>query len=190
MKLEKRAYIGLGANLGNRIKNCIKALGLLSAYPEIEVSRCSQWYETEPVDINTSQWFINAVAEIITALGPEDLLSNLLAIEKAMGRDRLGTEDRPIDLDLLFMEGVRIQTSNHQITKSFNHQITKSPNHQIQVPHPRLSTRQFVLAPWAELAPNLLLAPWSKTVSELLAELPENSPEVRKLNHKETQEGY
>jgi 2-amino-4-hydroxy-6-hydroxymethyldihydropteridine diphosphokinase len=202
----KTAYIGLGANLGNRIENCIKALGLLSAHPEIEVLRCSQWYETEPVDINTSQWFINAVAEIITALGPEDLLSNLLAIEKAMGRDRTGTEDRPIDLDLLFMEGVHIRTSNHQITKSFNHQIiqspnhqitkspnhsiTKSPNHQIRVPHPRLFTRRFVLAPWAELAPDLLLTPWSKTVSELLAELPEDSPEVRKLNIQETQEGY
>ena len=182
MKLEKTAYIGLGANLGNRIENCIKALGLLSAYPEIEILRCSQWYETEPVDINTSQWFINAVAEIITALGPEDLVSNLLAIEKALGRDRLGTKDRSIDLDLLFMEGVHIQTSNHQ--------ITKLPNYQIHIPHPRLSTRRFVLAPWAELAPDLLLAPWSKTVSELLAELPEDGPEVRKLNHKETQEGY
>ena len=169
----KTAYIGMGANLGNRIENCIKALGLLSTHPEIEVLRCSQWYETEPVDINTSQWFINAVAEIITTFGPEDLLSNLLTIEKAMGRDRLGTENRPIDLDLLFMEGVHIQTSNHQI----------------HVPHPRLSTRRFVLAPWAELAPNLLLAPWSKTVSELLAGLPEDSPEIRKLNIQETQGG-
>ena len=173
MKKGKTAYIGLGANLGNRIENCIKALGILSTNTEIEVLRCSQWYETEPVDINTSRWFINAVAEIITAMGPEDLLSNLLAIEKAMGRDRLGTEDRPIDLDLLFMEGVHIQTSNHQI----------------HVPHPRLSTRRFVLAPWAELAPNLLLAPWSKTVLELLAGLPEDSPEIRKLNIQETQGG-
>ena len=173
MKKGKTAYIGLGANLGNRIENCIKALGILSTNTEIEVLRCSQWYETEPVDINTSRWFINAVAEIITAMGPEDLLSNLLAIEKAMGRDRLGTEDRPIDLDLLFMEGICIQTSNHQI----------------YVPHPRLSTRRFVLAPWAELAPDLLLEPWGKTVSDLLAGLPEDSPEVRKLNHKEIQEG-
>ena len=170
MKLEKTAYIGLGANLGNRTENCIKALGLLSNHPKIEVLRCSQWYETEPVDINTSQWFINAVAEIITALGPEDLLSNLLAIEKAMGRDRTITEDRPIDMDLLFMEGVSNRIFNHQI----------------HVPHPRLSTRRFVLAPWAELAPNLLLAPWDKTVLELLAVLPEDSPKIRKLNHKET----
>jgi 2-amino-4-hydroxy-6-hydroxymethyldihydropteridine diphosphokinase len=169
----KRTYIGLGANLGNRIENCIKALGLLSTHPEIEVLRCSQWYETEPVDINTSKWFINAVAEVTTALGPEDLLSNLLAIEKALGRDRWETGDRPIDLDLLFMEGVLIRTSNHQI----------------QVPHPRLSTRRFVLIPWAELAPDLFLAPWNRTVSELLAGLSENGPKVRKLNRKETQEG-
>jgi 2-amino-4-hydroxy-6-hydroxymethyldihydropteridine diphosphokinase len=169
----KRTYIGLGANLKNRVENCIKALGLLSNHPEIEVLRCSQWYETEPVDINTSQWFINAVVEITTALGPEDLLSNLLAIEKALGRDRWETEDRPIDLDLLFMEGVLLRTSNHQI----------------HVPYPRLSTRRFVLIPWAELAPDLLLKPWDKTVSELLAGLPEDGPKVRKLNHKETQEG-
>jgi len=167
----KKAYIGLGANLGNRIENCLKALGLLSAQPEIDFLRCSQWYETEPVDINTSKWFINAVAEIITALGPQNLLSNLLKIENAMGRDRKGKEDRPIDLDLLFMEGVLIRTSNQQI----------------YVPHPRLSTRRFVLAPWAELAPNLLLIPWNKTVSELLAELPQDRPEIRKLNQKETQ---
>jgi 2-amino-4-hydroxy-6-hydroxymethyldihydropteridine diphosphokinase len=178
----KRAYIGLGANLGNRIENCIKALGLLSNHPEIEVLRCSQWYETEPVGIiNTSKWFINAVAEIITALGPEDLLANFLAIEKALGRNRWETEDRPIDLDLLFMEGVHIRISSHQ--------ITKSPNHQIHIPHPRLSTRRFVLIPWAELAPDLFLAPWNKTVSELLAGLPEDGPKIRKLNRKETQEG-
>jgi 2-amino-4-hydroxy-6-hydroxymethyldihydropteridine diphosphokinase len=169
----KRTYIGLGANLGDRIENCIKALGLLSIHPEIEVLRRSQWYETEPVDINASQWFINAVAEITTVLGPEDLLTNLLAIEKALGRNRLETEDRPIDLDLLFMEGVLIRTSDHQI----------------HVPHPRLSTRRFVLAPWAELAPDLSLAPWNKTVSELLAGLHEDSPKVRKLNRKETREG-
>jgi len=169
----KRTYIGLGANLGNRIENCIKALGLLSNHPEIEVLRCSQWYETEPVDINTSKWFINAVAEITTALGPEDLLSNLLAIEKALGRNRLKAEDRSIDLDLLFMKGVLIRTSNHQI----------------QVPHPRLFNRRFVLIPWAELAPDLFLAPWNKTVSELLAGLPEDGPKVRKLNRKETRKG-
>ena len=167
----EKAYIGLGANLGNRIENCVKALDLLSAHPKIDLLRCSHWYETEPVDIETSQWFINAVAEIITALGPEDLLSNLLKIENAMGRVRKGKEDRPIDLDLLFMEGVLIRTSNHHI----------------YVPHPRLSTRRFVLAPWAELAPNLLLIPWNKTVLELLAELPEDGPEIRKLNQKETQ---
>ncbi|MFO8239459.1 MAG: 2-amino-4-hydroxy-6-hydroxymethyldihydropteridine diphosphokinase [Dissulfuribacterales bacterium] len=166
-----KAYIGLGANLGNRIENCVKALDLLSAHPKIDLLRCSHWYETEPVDIETSQWFINAVAEIITALGPEDLLSNLLKIENAMGRVRKGKEDRPIDLDLLFMEGVLIRTSNHHI----------------YVPHPRLSTRRFVLTPWAELAPNLLLIPWNKTVLELLAELPEDGRVIRKLNQKETQ---
>ncbi|MBW1947060.1 MAG: 2-amino-4-hydroxy-6-hydroxymethyldihydropteridine diphosphokinase [Deltaproteobacteria bacterium] len=169
----KRTYIGLGANLGNRIENCIKALGLLSGHPEIEVLRCSRWYETEPVEIDTSRWFINAVAEMITALGPEDLLANLLAIEKALGRDRQKTGDRPIDLDLLFMEGVFMRTFNHQI----------------QVPHPRLSGRRFVLIPWAELAPDLFLAPWNRTVSELLAGLPEDGPKVRKLNRKETRKG-
>ena len=176
----KRAFVGLGANLGNRLENCIKALDLLSAHPGVDVVCRSRFYETEPVGINTPRWFINAVAEIYTSLGPRDLLRNLSDIEEALGRDRSATEDRPIDLDILFMEGVLIQTSNHQ--------ITKSPNHQIHIPHPLLSARRFVLEPWVELAPDLMLRPWRKTVSELLAELPEDCPVVRELKCKGTGE--
>jgi 2-amino-4-hydroxy-6-hydroxymethyldihydropteridine diphosphokinase len=175
----KKAYIGLGANAGNRTENCIKALESLANYPQVKVLRCSCWYETEPVDLNTSQWFINAVAETITTFSSEHLLSRLLIIEESMGRDRIKTEDRPIDMDLLFMEGVFIRPSNLQ--------ITQSKSQQIQVPHPRLFSRRFVLAPWAELAPHLVVAPWNKTVLELLSELPEDGQKIRKLVHKETE---
>ena len=161
----KRAYIGLGANLGKRRENCTKALELLSVDLNIEVLRCSRWYETEPVGIDTSRWFINGVAEIETALGPRDLVYELSEVEKSLGRDRSAGRDRPIDLDLLYMDGVFIRGSNQGI----------------QVPHPRLSSRRFVLVPWSELAPDLILRPWGKSISELLGDLPEDGPTVREL---------
>jgi len=161
----KRAYIGLGANLGKRRENCTKALELLSVDLDTEVLRCSCWYETEPVEIDTSRWFINAVAEIRTALGPKDLVCELLEVEKALGRDRSAGRDRPVDLDLLSMDGVFIRGSNQGV----------------QVPHPRLSSRRFVLVPWSELAPDLILRPWGKSVSELLGDLPEDGAVVHKL---------
>ena len=157
----------MGSNLGNRRKNCLDALYLLSSLPEIEVVRRSNWYETEPVGIDTSNWFINGVAEILTSLDPQYLLDNLVDIERSMGRDRFKTSDRPIDLDLLFMEGVFVDTVNSQ-------------GERINIPHIRLADRRFVLAPWTELAPDLMLRPWGKTVSELLSELPEHGPVVQK----------
>ncbi len=155
--------------MGKRRENCAKAIGLMSIDCNIEFLRCSRYYETEPVDIDTSRWFINAVAEIDTALGPEDLVSELLEIEEALGRDRSLGRDRPIDLDLLYMKGVFISGKGG-----------------IQVPHPCIPDRRFVLAPWNELAPDLMLRPWNKTVSELLEQLPANGPIVRRLADRET----
>ncbi|NIA08708.1 MAG: 2-amino-4-hydroxy-6-hydroxymethyldihydropteridine diphosphokinase [Nitrospiraceae bacterium] len=168
MQACKRAYIGLGANMGKRRENLSKALDLLSIDRNIEFLRCSGCYETEPVDIETSQWFINAVAEIDTVRSPEDLVCELLEVEKALGRDRSLGIDRPIDLDLLYMEGVFIRESDSGI----------------QVPHPRIPGRRFVLLPWSELAPDLVLRPWNKTVSELLKRLPAGGPVVRRLKRR------
>jgi 2-amino-4-hydroxy-6-hydroxymethyldihydropteridine diphosphokinase len=158
----QKAYIGLGANLGPRLQTCVKALDILSAHPKIKVHRRSSFYETEPVDMDTPHWFLNAVAEISTKLSPFELLQVLLKTEKGLGRDRSAGHCRTIDLDLLYFANIQIAHDD------------------LRLPHPRLTTRRFVLAPWAELAPDLCLNPWRRRVSELLARLPVDGPVVRK----------
>lgn len=156
------AYIGLGANLGPRLQTCLKALDILSAHPEIKIHRLSSFYETEPVDMDTPHWFLNAVAEISTRLSPFELLEILLETEKSLGRNRSAGPCRTIDLDLLYYANIEITHND------------------LRLPHPRLATRRFVLAPWAELSPDLYLAQWRRRVAELLDELPVGGPVVRK----------
>ena len=128
--------------------------------PSTRVVRQSSIYETEPVgDIQGS--FLNGVVEADTALLADELLRALLAIERSMGRKRpAGTkrtrpayQPRVIDLDLLF----------------FENQVTDTPA--LQLPHPRLHERRFVLAPMAELAPTLVHPILHKSISEMLAGL-------------------
>jgi len=159
----RRAYVGIGANLGARLRNCATALRLLSSHPSIEVLRCSGLYETEPVGVQTANWFLNAVAEISTDLGPRDLLRALLETERTLGRDRSAGPDRIVDLDLLYFDDTVLCEDG------------------LEVPHPRLGNRRFVLAPWAELAPDLSIHPLGKTVAQLLAEIHEPGPAVRRL---------
>ncbi|NDY42760.1 2-amino-4-hydroxy-6-hydroxymethyldihydropteridine diphosphokinase, partial [Dissulfurirhabdus thermomarina] len=150
----RRAFVGLGANIGDRRANIQAAIRRLHRPPDIRVLRCSGLYETEPVDMATPHWFLNGVAEIRTRLSPEALLEVLMAVERELGRNRALGGDRPLDLDLLYLEGVHLRRPG------------------LQVPHPRLAERRFVLTPWAELAPGLRLRAWSATVGELLAALP------------------
>jgi len=96
-------------------------------------------------------------------LEPKKLLSLLLEIESYFGRDRTLGDDRPIDLDILFLDDMVIDERD------------------LQIPHPRLIQRRFVLLPWAELAPDLVVSPWGKSVCQMLGELPANGPIVRKI---------
>lgn len=155
-----RAFIGIGTNLGDRAANFRDAIKRIGALPSTRVVRQSSIYETEPVgDIQGS--FLNGVVEADTALLAGELLRDLLAIERSMGRKRPAgvkrtrTADQPraIDLDLLF----------------FENQVTDTPT--LQLPHPRLHERRFVLAPMAELAPALIHPTLQKSISELLAGL-------------------
>ncbi len=159
----RTAYIGLGANIGSRHENLRAALHLLDGLPGIRVIACSHAYETEPVGMDSSMWFINAVAKIKIAMGPGALLEILLETERVLGRNRQ-VMDRTVDLDLLYMEGVALE------------------GNWLVVPHPRLHERRFVLAPWSEIAPDLALKPWGKTVSELLDALEPGDAEVRETD--------
>ena len=155
------AYLGLGGNVGDRQRALEQALSLLLCRPGIHLLRLSSLYETEPVEA-AGGWFFNSVAEIETSLGPDELLATLGEVEEACGRPRRRErgEARLVDLDLL-LYGSRIIAEPH-----------------LQVPHPRMHLRRFVLVPLAELDPGLVHPGLGTRVSDLLAHLPQ-LPEVR-----------
>ena len=142
------AYVGIGSNLGDR-----EAL-LREAADAIGARRLSTIVETEPWGYVEQPRFLNAVAELETELEPRKLLELLLAVERRLGRDRSGPRwgPRTIDLDLLLYGRIRLQEPG------------------LEIPHPRLHERLFVLEPLAELDPGLEI-PGIGTVSEALAGL-------------------
>lgn len=147
----KTAYLSLGSNLGDREANLRRAL-LLLASPELRVLRFSSTYETEPQDLRGQPWFLNLVAEIETTLFPLQLLAQIQRIEKALGRKRVVDKGpRTLDIDIVFFGNFVIDTPR------------------LQVPHPRMQDRRFVLEPLAELAPELRHPVTRRTVREMLA---------------------
>jgi 2-amino-4-hydroxy-6-hydroxymethyldihydropteridine diphosphokinase len=149
-----RAYIGLGANLGNREDTLRLALVRLAAVPGIDVLRVSSVRETDPVGPVEQPRFLNAAAALETSLGPRELLEQLLAVERSLGRTRDGPRfgPRTIDLDLLV----------------YADRFVDDPR--LTIPHPRLHERRFALEPLAELDPDLVV-PGRGTVRDLLAGL-------------------
>jgi len=147
-----RAYIGLGSNLGEREATLRRALELLAAEPEIEVVAVSRLRETDPVGYADQPRFLNGAAALETDLEPRELLERLLAVERALGRERSGPRfgPRTVDLDLLV----------------YSDRTVDEPG--LTVPHPRLTERRFALEPLAELDPELTL-PDGRGVRELLA---------------------
>ena len=144
-------YIALGTNVGEREANLLQALRLL---PEsgVHIRRVSSIYETEPVDYLDQEWFLNAVLEGETELDALDLLSALRVIEARMGSKKAFAKGpRKIDLDVLLYGNETIDTP------------------ELQVPHPRMLERKFVLIPLAEIAPNLRHPSWKSGVAHLLA---------------------
>lgn len=155
----QRAWIGLGANLGDPAGQVRRALALLAAQPGVRVAACSPFYRSEPVGGPSGQpWFVNACAELHTDDTPRRLLARLLAVEVLLGRQR-GQEvrwgPRCLDLDLL-LGGVAGEV------------VGRWPG--LELPHPRLAERRFVLRPLADIAPGLRHPGLGKTVDTLLQE--------------------
>jgi len=147
-----RAYVGLGANLGDREATIRRAVELLGATPRIEVVAVSTLRETDPVGYADQPRFLNGVAALDIALSPRELLDRLLAVERELGRvrgegPRFGP--RTIDLDLLL----------------HGDEVVDEPG--LVVPHPRLAERRFVLEPLHELDPECRL-PDGRRVADLL----------------------
>ncbi len=133
---ELRAFVALGANMGDAAATLQRALQALDSTPGLRLAKVSSLYRTAPVDA-VGPDFINAVAEVATTLTAPGLLDALQAIENAEGRERpYRNAPRTLDLDLLLYGAARID----------------SPR--LTVPHPRMSERAFVLVPLAEIAPD------------------------------------
>jgi 2-amino-4-hydroxy-6-hydroxymethyldihydropteridine diphosphokinase len=135
-----KVHIGLGANLGDRERNIRRALALLNEMNVARVKRVSRLIETEPVGGPEGQgMYLNGAAEIETDLSPYDLLEALKTIEVSVGRmERERWAPREIDLDILLYEN----------------EIVRAPT--LEIPHPRMCQREFVLRPLAEIAPGLV----------------------------------
>jgi 2-amino-4-hydroxy-6-hydroxymethyldihydropteridine diphosphokinase len=150
----KRAYIGLGANLGDREETIRAAVRALGAEDGVEVAAVSTLRETEPVGVGEQPPYLNGAAELETTLTARELLDRLLAVERRFGRVRIPGEHAPrtLDLDLLL----------------YGDEVLDEPG--LAVPHPRLHERRFVLEPLAELAPALVV-PGRGDVESLLSGL-------------------
>ena len=149
---EAIAYLGLGTNLGGRMDNLHRALGLLSAAPGLRVLRCSQVYETEPWGVADQPRFLNCCVEVAVTVTPEALLGVCKEVEGELGRQpgpRWGP--RLIDVDIL-LYGCR---------------TVDLPD--LEIPHPRLHLRAFALVPLAELNEGAVHSVIGRTVGELAA---------------------
>lgn len=148
-----RAYVGLGSNLGDREQTLRAAVHELGALDGVEVVGLSSLRETAPVGYLDQPRFLNGVVVLETTLEPQDLLTSLLAVEAAFGRDRAASPPRgprTLDLDLLVYGDRRVSLEN------------------LEIPHPRLHERAFVLEPLAEVEPGLEV-PGMGAVEALLA---------------------
>ena len=149
----KTAFLALGSNIGDREANLRDAVTRLESH-EIHLLRRSSLYETAPQELLDQPWFLNAVVQVETSLFPMQLLARVREIERQMGRRRVTPKGpRNIDIDILFYGRTVIATA------------------ELEVPHPRIAQRRFVLEPLAEIAPEFRHPQTGKTANEMLAAL-------------------
>lgn len=148
-----RVFLGLGSNLGDRERNLDRALEYLRE--RLRVLKVSKIYDTDPIGNTDQPRFLNLVCEVNTRLSPEGLLTLAKGIETKMGRKSKTGEPRPIDIDILL----------------YGELVVKTP--ELEIPHPRMAEREFVLVPLAEIAPDVVHPVTWKTAKEMRETLKE-----------------
>ncbi len=154
----RRAFIGLGSNIGDRCAHILLSIKEMKKIPGVKFRRVSGLYNTEPVGHVRQDNFLNAAVEIEISIDPEKLLDELQKIEKRMGRTReIKWGPRIIDLDILFVESVEMNGKN------------------LVLPHKELAFRRFVLVPLHEIASEVVITRAGQTVKQLLKKTPDKS---------------
>lgn len=154
-------YLSLGSNLGDRIGHLQQATSLLGAVPEINIVSTSSFYESEPWNMDSENWFVNAIVQITTTLSPENLLKECQRIEFQLGRKRdltKGYIDRTIDIDILFYDNLIFNSS------------------ELTIPHKFFHKRAFLLVPMLEIAQDFVHPLFNKNISEIYEDL--ENPEM------------
>lgn len=147
--MTKTVYLGLGSNIGDRERYLERAVEELAS-DDLRITRVSPLYETEPVEFTGQAWFLNQAVEASTELFPMQLLGRVARVERALGRVRTVPKGpRTIDIDILF----------------FGRAIVRAAK--LEIPHPAIAERRFVLVPLADLAPDLRHPITRKTVREM-----------------------
>lgn len=160
---ENKVYLSLGSNVGDREANLRAGITALSG-AGVRVTRVSTFYETEPVDYLKQAWFVNCVVEGMTEVAPLELLGNLREIETRLGSKKVVAKGpRLLDMDILLYGAVVIDTAD------------------LQVPHPRMHLRKFVLVPLVEIAPGVVHPKLGMTAVQLL-ERTEDQSQVRRMD--------
>jgi 2-amino-4-hydroxy-6-hydroxymethyldihydropteridine diphosphokinase len=159
-------YLGLGSNIGDKL-NYIKSAGKeIAKLKDTKVLRSSSIYKTEPWGIKTQDEYLNSVLEIESALTPLELLKELKKIEAVLGRkNRKKWHEREIDIDILFYDDIVLKSDL------------------INVPHPEIQNRKFVLAPLCELNPGLVHPVLKSTVESLLNNTNDHSEVIKIQNN-------
>lgn len=145
-------YLSLGSNLGDRVGYIQQATSLLAANPDINIVTTSSFYETEPWQMDSENWFVNAVIQISTTLTPEALLEECQKIENMLGRvenKQKTYQDRTIDIDIIFYDNLILNTPN------------------LTIPHRYFHKRVFMLVPMLEIAEDFVHPFFGKTVESL-----------------------
>ena len=158
-------FVSVGSNLGDKIENCQKGINGLLADGESVLVRSSSFYRTSPVDYKDQDWFVNLVIKIETSLDPFELLGKIQDIQKAIGR-KAGTVrfgPRILDLDIIFFDDQVIQTDI------------------LEIPHPRMHKRRFVLKPICDIEPSMMHPVLGKDMQSLLSGLKDSEQRIMEI---------